>query len=51
MSLPRDPEGRPVIPARQARQAVTGHNVRLVLGVSIAAVIIAFAIIWLLYFG
>jgi hypothetical protein len=51
MSSSQGPEQRPVIPARQARQGVTGHNVRLVLGLSIAAVVIAFAIIWILYFG
>ena len=51
MSSSQSPERRPVIPARQARQGVTGHNVRLVLGLSIAAVVIAFAIIWILYFG
>ncbi len=51
MSSSQRPEQRSVIPARQARQGVTGHNVRLVLGVSIAAVVIAFAIIWTLYFG
>lgn len=51
MSSSQGPEQRSVIPARQARQGVTGHNVRLVLGVSIAAVVIAFAIIWTLYFG
>jgi hypothetical protein len=40
MSSSEGPERRPVIPARQARQAVTGHNVRLVLGFSMAAVVI-----------
>ena len=42
--------GQPGIPATQARQAVTGHNVRYVLGFSIAAVVIAFAIVYLVYF-
>ena len=51
MSSSQGPEQRPVIPARQARQGVTGHNVWLVLGLSIAAVVIAFAIIWIFYFG
>jgi hypothetical protein len=45
------PEQRPVLPARQARQGVTGHNVRFVLGFSLVAVVIAFAIIWMLYFA
>lgn len=44
-------EQRPVVPARQARQGVTGHNVRFVLGFSIAAVVIIFAVIWLVYFA
>jgi len=51
MSSSEDPEPRPVIPARQARQGVTGHNVRLVLGFSIVAVVIALAIIWMVYFA
>ncbi len=51
MSSPQPPERRPVIPARQARGAVTGHNVRLVLGFSIAAVVIVFAVIWIVYFA
>lgn len=42
--------GQPGIPAAQARQAVMGHNVRYVLGFSIAAVVIAFAIVYLFYF-
>jgi hypothetical protein len=50
MSSSDGPEQRPVVSARQARQGVTGHNVRYVLGFSIAAVIIVFGIIWLIYF-
>jgi hypothetical protein len=46
-----DPEQRPVLPARDARQGVTGHNVRYVLGFSLAALIIVFGIIWLTYFA
>ena len=38
MSSSENPERGTIIPARQARQGVTGHNVRLVLGVSLAAV-------------
>jgi len=51
MSFSESPERRPVIPARQARQGVTGHNVRFVLGFSITAVVIVFAIIWIVYFA
>ena len=51
MSSSEGREQRPVVPARQARQGVTGHNVRFVLGFSIAAVVIVFAIIWIAYFA
>jgi hypothetical protein len=51
MSSSDNPEQHPVIPARQARQGVIGHNVRFVLGFSIAAVVIVFAIIWMVYFA
>jgi hypothetical protein len=44
-------EPRTVVPAQQARQGVTGHNVRYVLGVGIAAVIVAFAILYAVYFA
>jgi hypothetical protein len=42
---------QPVVPAPRARQGVTGHNVRYVLGFSIAAVIAAFAVVYLVYVG
>ncbi|MGN6750858.1 MAG: hypothetical protein ACTHJS_19965 [Xanthobacteraceae bacterium] len=51
MSPSESPERRPVIAAPQARQGVTGHNVRFVLGFSVAAVVIVFAIIWMIYFA
>ncbi len=41
----------PVVPAPRARQAVMGHNVRYVLGFGLAAIIIAFIIVYLIYFG
>jgi hypothetical protein len=44
-------EQRPVVPNVEARQGVTGHNVRYVLGFSVAALVIAFVAIWLVYFG
>jgi hypothetical protein len=44
-------EERTVLPARDARQAVTGHNVRYVLGVGLAAVIVIFGILWVVYFA
>jgi len=46
-----EPEQLPVVSTREARQGVTGHNVRYVLGFSLAALIIAFGIIWLIYFA
>ena len=47
-------EPHPVVPtqqARKARQGVTGHNVRYVLGFGIAGIVILFVIIWLFYFA
>jgi hypothetical protein len=41
----------PVLPEDKARQGATGHNVRYVLGFGIAAVVIAFIAIWLVYFA
>jgi hypothetical protein len=40
----------PVLPAEDARQAATGHNARYVLGFSLAAVIIAFFVVYLVHF-
>jgi hypothetical protein len=40
----------PVVPAQDAREGAVGHNVRYVLGFGIAAVVIVFAVIWLVYF-
>lgn len=54
MSSPSHDPGlqpRPVVPAQKARQGVTGHNVRYVLGFSIAGVVILFVIVWLAYFA
>jgi hypothetical protein len=54
MSSPTDRhhvEPHPVVPAQQARQGVTGHNVRYVLGLSMAAIIVLFVVIWLAYFA
>lgn len=44
---PGDPA---VVPTTRARQAVGGHNARYVLFVGLAAVIIAFIAIYLVYF-
>jgi hypothetical protein len=40
---------QPAVPATQARAGVTGHNVRYVLALSMAAVIVAFVIVYLVY--
>jgi hypothetical protein len=45
------PQLQPLVSAQQARQGVTGHNVRYVLGFSLAAAIVVFGIIWLVYFA
>ena len=42
---------RPVVPTTEARAGVTGNNVRYVLIFGLLAVIIAFAIIYIVYFG
>jgi hypothetical protein len=42
---------RTVVPTQQARQGVTGHNVRYVLGVGIAAVVVAFVVLYAVYFA
>ncbi|MGB7035861.1 MAG: hypothetical protein WBD71_10055 [Xanthobacteraceae bacterium] len=44
-------EPHPVVRTNRARQGVTGHNVRYVLGFGLAAVVIVFGIIYLVYFG
>jgi hypothetical protein len=51
MAYHSDSEQHPVISKTEARQGVTGHNVRYVLGFGLAAVIIAFAIVFYVYFG
>ncbi len=40
----------PIKSTVEARQAVTGHNVRYVLGTSLAAIVVLFAIIWIAFF-
>jgi hypothetical protein len=57
MSSPQDrPEfgrrgSRTVVPTEEARQGVTGHNVRYVLGIGIASAIVAFAALYVIYFA
>lgn len=42
-------EHTPVLPAQNARQGATGHNVRYVLGFGMLAVVVAFAVVYLAY--
>ena len=42
---------RPVKTTTEARQGVTGHGVRNVLGISLGAIIVIFVLMWLFYFG
>jgi hypothetical protein len=44
------PEQRTVLSKVEARQGVTGHNVRYVLWFGLAAVIVAFTAIYVFYF-
>jgi Flp pilus assembly protein TadB len=46
----QQPQGRTVLPATRARQAVGGQNARYVLVFGLAAVIIVFVAIYLVYF-
>jgi hypothetical protein len=57
MSSPQDrPEfgrrgSRTVVPTEEARQGATGHNVRYVLGIGLAAAIVGFAALYIIYFA
>jgi hypothetical protein len=42
---------RTVLPKNEARQGVTGHNVRYVLGFGLVAIVVAFAAIYAFYFA
>jgi hypothetical protein len=44
-------EPRPVLSKTEARQGVTGQNVRYVLGFGLLAVIVVFVAIYVAYFG
>jgi hypothetical protein len=50
-AMPTVEDNRIVETPTEARQAETGHNVRYVLGAGVVALIVAFAIIWFIYFG
>ena len=40
----------PVVPTTQARQGVTGHNVRYVLLMGTLAIVVLFGIVYIAYF-
>jgi hypothetical protein len=45
------PFGVPTLEPNEARQGAPHHNVRLVLAISTATVVVAFILIYLAYFG
>ncbi|HZS64412.1 MAG TPA: hypothetical protein VFA53_07955 [Xanthobacteraceae bacterium] len=47
----KSPSVRPVLSANKARQGVTGQNVRYVLYIGTGAVIVLFAVVYILFFG
>ena len=49
---PKDPAGRiaPVLDPNEARQGATHHNVRFVLAISLAVVVVAMAIAYFAFF-
>ena len=49
--MPTVENNRVVETPTEARAGETGHNVRFVLGVGVAAIVVAFAVIYLIYFG
>jgi hypothetical protein len=53
MPSPSDsgPAAPAVVTKTEARQGVTGHNVRYVLGFGLAAIVIAFVVIYIIYFA
>jgi hypothetical protein len=42
--------GSPALEPNEARAGVTNHNVRFVLGISIVAIVVLFAIVYLVFF-
>ena len=45
------PQGEKIVSTTRARAGVTGHNVHYILAVSLAAIVVAFAAIYLAYFS
>ena len=50
-STPSGSDEPAVVPATQARQGVTGHNVRYVLLVGTAAIVVLFVIVYVAFFS
>jgi hypothetical protein len=51
LAMPTVENNRIVETTTEARAGETGHGVRYVLGIGVVALIVAFAIIYLVYFG
>jgi hypothetical protein len=51
MSASHDDNHRTVISTQEAREGVTGHNVRYVLGFGLVGIIVAFAVVYAIYFA
>jgi hypothetical protein len=47
----RRTEHAAIVPTQKARQGATGHNVRYVLGFGLGTVVLAFVVVYLVYFG
>jgi hypothetical protein len=50
-TTPHRSDEHAVVPTTQARQGVTGHNVRYVLVVGTAAIVVLFVIVYLAFFN
>jgi hypothetical protein len=44
-------DDRTIVSKQEARQGVTGHNVRYVLGFGLVGIVIAFAVLYIFYFA
>lgn len=51
MSAPHDDNRRTIISTQEAREGVTGHDVRYVLGFGLIGIIVAFAVVYAIYFA
>jgi hypothetical protein len=51
MIASHDDNQRTIVSTEEAREGVTGHNVRYVLGFGLMGVIVAFAVVYAIYFA